>query len=159
MGIISFIIVSCIEGFRVDVLATLIIGFAFIYAYVKKGNIRFQKLIRYLAVIMLFLTIGKAIQDFYKIKFSGEQNRERLTFTLNDKLYEEGENLLLIGMTENYLFMFDEVKKTKLIFSRDEIKFSEFVSVNHNHKKTIIYCYDWYSRFCKCKRKRGESKF
>jgi hypothetical protein len=129
VGIVSFIIVSCIEEFRIDVLATWIIGYAVIYAYVKKGNIRFQKLIRYLAVIMLFLTIGKAIQDFYKIKFSGEQNRERLIFTLNDILYKEDKNLLLIGMTENYLFMYDKVKKKKLIFRRDEIKFSEFESV------------------------------
>lgn len=32
-------------------------------------------------------------------------------------------------MTENYLFMFDKVKKKKLIFRRDEINFSEFESV------------------------------
>ncbi|KQM19138.1 hypothetical protein [Chryseobacterium sp. Leaf201] len=47
-GILGFVIISCIEEFRIDVLATWIIGFAAIYAYVKKGNIKFQKLIRYL---------------------------------------------------------------------------------------------------------------
>ncbi|SFN21220.1 hypothetical protein SAMN05421594_1501 [Chryseobacterium oleae] len=102
-GIVCFVIISFIEEFRIDVLATLIIGFAVIYVYVKKGNIKFQKLIRYLAVIMLFLTIGKAVQDFYKIRYSGEQNRERLVFTINDTLHKEDKNLLLIGMTENYL--------------------------------------------------------
>jgi len=128
-GIVSFIFVSCVEEFRIDVLATWIIGLAVIYAYVKKGNIRFQKLIRYLAVIMLFLTIGKAIQDFYKIKYSGELNRERLIFTINNNEYKEDKNLLLVGMTENYLFMYDKAKKKKLVFRRDEIKFSELESI------------------------------
>jgi len=128
-GVVSFIVVSCVEEFRVDVLATWIIGLAVIYAYVKKGNIRFQKLIRYLAIIMLFLTIGKAIQDFYKIKYSGELNRERLIFTINNNEYKEDKNLLLVGMTENYLFMYDKAKKKKLVFRRDEIKFSELESI------------------------------
>jgi hypothetical protein len=128
-GILGFVIISFIEEFRIDVLATWIIGFAVIYAYVKKGNIKFQKLIRYLAVIMLFLTIGKAIQDFYKIRYSNGENRERLSFTINEILYKEDKNLLLIGMTENYLFMFDKTKKKKLIFRRDEIKFSELEAV------------------------------
>ncbi|QBA22306.1 hypothetical protein EU348_14320 [Chryseobacterium indologenes] len=128
-GIVSFIFVSCVEEFRIDVLATWIIGFAVIYGYVKKGNIKFQKLIRYLAVIMLFLTIGKAIQDFYKIRYSGESKRERLIFTVNNIEYKEDKNLLLVGMTENYLFMFDKAKNKKLIFRRDEIKFSELESI------------------------------
>ncbi|PWW26671.1 hypothetical protein [Chryseobacterium sp. AG844] len=128
-GIVSFIFVSCVEEFRIDVLATWIIGFAVIYAYVKKGNIKFQKLIRYLAVIMLFLTIGKAIQDFYKIRYSGESRHERLIFTVNNIEYKEDKNLLLVGMTENYLFMFDKAKSKKLIFRRDEIKFSELESI------------------------------
>lgn len=128
-GILGFVIISCIEEFRIDVLAAWIIGFAVIYAYVKKGNIKFQKLIRYLAVIMLFLTIGKAIQDFYKIRYSNGQNREGLSFTINEILYKEDKNLLLIGMTENYLFMFDKAKKKKLIFRRDEIKFSELEAI------------------------------
>ncbi|WP_294266742.1 hypothetical protein [uncultured Chryseobacterium sp.] len=128
-GILGFVIISFIEEFRIDVLATWIIGFAVIYAYVKKGNIKFQKLIRYLAVIMLFLTIGKAIQDFYKIRYSNGQNREGLSFTINEILYKEDKNLLLIGMTENYLFMFDKAKKKKLIFRRDEIKFSELEAI------------------------------
>jgi len=128
-GIVSFIFVSCVEEFRIDVLATWIIGFAVIYAYVKKGNIKFQKLIRYLAVIMLFLTIGKAIQDFYKIRYSEESKRDRLTFTVNNIDYKEDKNLLLVGMTENYLFMFDKAKSKKLIFRRDEIKFSELESI------------------------------
>ncbi|KQM19137.1 hypothetical protein ASE55_18870 [Chryseobacterium sp. Leaf201] len=63
---------------------------------------------------MLFLTIGKAIQDFYKIRYSNGQNRETLSFTINEILYREDKNLLLIGMTENYLFMFDKAKKRSL---------------------------------------------
>lgn len=127
--IISFITVCFIDKFRVESLAVWLLATAAIYAYVKKGNIKFQKLIRYLAAILLVLTICKAIEDFYKIKFSSEQNGERLIFKFNDILYKEDKNLLLIGMTENYLFMFDKVKKKKLIFRRDEIKFSEFTSV------------------------------
>ncbi|MGG7550046.1 hypothetical protein ACQ7CX_05420 [Chryseobacterium arthrosphaerae] len=128
-SILGFVIISFIEEFRIEVLAIMIIGFAVIYVYVKKGNIKFQKLIRYLAVIMLFLTIGKAVQDFYKIRYCGESKRERLTFTVNNIEYKEDKNLLLVGMTENYLFMFDKAKSKKLIFRRDEIKFSELESI------------------------------
>lgn len=127
--IISFIIVSCVEEFRIDFLAIWIIGFAVIYVYVKKGNVKFQKLIRYLAVILLVLTIFKAVQDFSEIKLGNEPKKERLNFTFNNIEYKEDMNLLLIGMTENYLFMFDKAHKKKLIFRRDEIKFSELESI------------------------------
>jgi len=126
---ISFIIVSCLEEFRVDFLASWIIGLAVIYAYVKKGNIKFQKLIRFLATILLVLTIFKAVQDFSKVRHNTEKKHDRLIFIFNNIEYKEGENLLLIGMTENYLFMFDNAKSKKLIFRRDEIKFSELESI------------------------------
>lgn len=92
----------------------------FLAANYFKSKLFFRRIIIVAIIGGIILSLLKANFDYYN-KFNFPIQKQIISFTYGNKKYQQSENLIFIGQTESFIFMFERNHQKKYIFSVNEI--------------------------------------
>ena len=119
--IIIYMIMHYCSGRTAITMISLILIIVFVWLVLPNLSEKLKKLFfpNLLIIIFLIITIFSAFED-YKNAFI--DNHNKIEFFYKEKQYKTEKNLVLIGMTQNYIFLYDKTNDNKIIIKRDEIE-------------------------------------